>query len=212
MTLQNGAIIGRAGYLWSDTAFFDGDTGTNFIGFGVKVWHGLQWPFAFSASCVGGNPYRIAEAIDAAAPQALGSLLWWLREELRAFCATGAYGQLLVAGWCDQLQRVRLFLLRSVDADGGPAFEPVETTAFLNGGRGTPAAKAALHKGFTLERILRVIDAQYANPDAGAREGVVVRFGGEVIQTRITRDGVTQEVVRDWGEPSVRSVAGREAA
>lgn len=211
MTLQTGAILGQAGYLWSDSAYFDGATGADFVGFGAKVFHSTAWPFAFSTSCVGGNPYRLAMALDAAAPKHLGSLLWWCREELRHFCRAGEYGQLLVAGWCDQRQAVRMFLLRSEAADEDPAFEPIEVTSFSNGGRDLPAAKVAQRKGFTVDRMLRVIDAQFENPDPGAREGVVVRYGGEVIQTKVTRDGVTQEVVRDWGVPAALEAAIAEA-
>lgn len=197
MTLQNGAIIGKRAFLWSDTAYSSLD-GAALLGYGGKVFRGFDWPFAVSWTTVGRDPHWIAEQIDSVDPQSVPALLAACRDALIGFCASpGSSARLLVAVYDRATGKPRLFMIASEPMWDYPAFAPIEGISFVSSHNDSAAHQSALASGFTIDRMLNVIDTQYATPFQTVL-GRPANIGGECYQVEVSKRGVTSQAVRNW--------------
>jgi hypothetical protein len=199
LTLQNGLIVGKTGYLWSDTAYYD-SSGQNLVAFAAKAFAGLHWPFAVNMTSIGGNPQTMAEYVIAAYPFDLPDLLRVCSDALQEFCRDGSIGRLLIAAWDAKAGKVRMFLIRSEPEPDEPAFAPIEALTYVSSHQDSDVCQIVARRGFTVGRMLQVIDVQHATPFQMAGTDVQSRLGGECVQIAVTRNGVKAEVVREWGK------------
>jgi hypothetical protein len=198
MTLQNGCITGSTAYLWTDTAYWDGETG-EVIGYDSKAFELLNFPAAGVLSCHGGNPHEIALDIGRAVPTDVAELLSAASKALRAYCSRGGGGRVLLA---TNLDGPGLYIIASdqIWPDREP-FEPVGLDSFTMSGNDTEAYQTALAEGFTPERMAKVIDAQITRPFDGmgalGKLGPRSWIGGNVVEFAVAADGATSRVLRN---------------
>ena len=197
MTLQNGLIHRDKAYLWTDEGYFEAATG-KLLFLDSKALKSLTWPYAVSTSSNGGNPHEIFAAIGAAAPTDLSSLLLAVSDALSAYAAQGFTAFVLVAAW---EREARLFLVSTIDrGPDDPAFQPIEILHHVCTGQHLPAYHDAVAAGLTPQNMARVIDAQIVTPFAlqgpMGSSGERIWFGGGVVQIEVTRDGITDRVLR----------------
>lgn len=196
MTLQNGAVIGKRAVLWTDTAYSSAD-GTE-LGFGSKALQGLDWPFAVSWTTIGRHPHWIADRVSETAPLSLPALLACCREVLIGFCASpGTMGRLMVAAHDRARGKARLFMIASESMFDQPAFAPMEGISFVSSHSDCRAHQEALGRGFTINRMLDVIDEQRASPFTTAL-GTPATIGGNCVQIEVSATGVASSVAREW--------------
>jgi hypothetical protein len=198
LTLQNGLIVGKTAILWSDTAYYSAD-GQTLVGYAGKAFVGLQWPFAVSMTSVGGNQLQMAERVSALYPFSLPDLLRICSSVLRDFCRPGHLARLLIAAWDDTAGKPRMFLIRSESAPDEPAFEPIEALTYVSSHQDSEVCQRVARQGFTVNRMLEVIDEQHATPYDIDGNGLQLRLGGECMQIAVSRSGVKAETVREWG-------------
>lgn len=203
MTLQNGCVTGSTAYLWTDTAHWDEATG-EVVCYDTKAFQLQTWPAAGVLSCIGGNPHEIAFAIGKAWPSDIPALLAEAVKALRTHCLAGGSGRVLLATNRDG---PRLFIVASDGAGVGEPFEPVELLSFTSSGNKSAAYQLAIDKGFTPDRMARVIDAQIAERFDGvgslARFGNRVWIGGNVVEFAVTPDSVDSRVLRSVEKEAV---------
>jgi hypothetical protein len=196
MTLQNGCITGPSAYLWTDTLYWNGETGEP-IGFDTKAFQLQTWPAAGVLSVSGGNPHEMAFAIGNAWPLNVEALLAETVKAVRTYCRSGGFARVLLA---TNLHGPRLHMIASDGAASGEPFEPFELLSFTSSGNQSAAYHLAVGAGFTPERMAKVIDAQIAEPFEGV--GVLERLGkqnwigGNIIEIEVKATGVESRVVR----------------
>lgn len=193
MTLMNGCVHDGTTTLWTDSLWWDVETGNPAFN-AVKGFQGTFWPFAGVVSCAG-EPLLIEDEIGL--PADVPELLEQVRAALRAYYMRGGAGRVLLG---TNLDGPRLFLIAS-DATGIAApFEPAELLSFTSSGTGTAAYRRAIERGFTLKRMRRVIDAQIAEPFDGegslASLGRQTWIGGQIVEIEVTPAGVDSRVLR----------------
>lgn len=197
MTLQNGCVTGSTVYLWTDTAWWNGETGEE-IGFDSKAFYLRNMAAAGVLSCHGGNPHEIAFEVGRAAPGNVAELLSTTADALRAYCLRGGFGRVLLA---TNLDGPALYMIASdrIWPDREP-FEPVGLHFYTSSGNQSAAFQLAAAAGFTPQRMERVIEAQIAETFDGtgplANLGKRRWIGGEVIEVSIAPAGVESRVVR----------------
>jgi hypothetical protein len=197
MTLQNGMIHNDRAFLWTDEGYFEAATG-KLLFTDSKAQKGLKWPYALSTSSNGGNPHDILQAASENEPANLAALLANVVRALRAYAAKGFTANVLVAAWEVE---ARLFYVSTIDgALDEPAFTPVEILHHVCTGTHLPAYHEAVAAGLTPETMAKVIDAQIEHPfelqGPMAAAGKRLWFGGGIVQIEVTRDGVSDRVLR----------------
>lgn len=211
MTLQNGAIHDGAGYLWSDTAWFEPATGKMTM-HGPKTFHGVRWPWAVSTSLVGAAAasfWGMAEQVGNADPADIPALLDDCTAALRAFTETGEdrTGRLMVAAWDYGLNTARLFFVTS-DVVVGPAFEPAEALHLVSGGTGSDAYRRFVESGNQPKHMQGLIAVQRKERwnVPGFAPGHYV--GGEVVRHAVTAEGVRHVIVSQWRDRVGQRIKG----
>jgi hypothetical protein len=150
---------------------------------------------------------RLLDMIDDRAPLYLGALLDACEFACREFVKEQpeiAAARLLVAGWCDEMDIARLFVISSDPITAGQRpFEAVELQDFLHD-VSHPAIQAAKAEGLTVEKMREIAEIQRTipiKPDRGDF-APMMGIGGELIECEVTRTGATSRSVRQWEAPT----------
>lgn len=196
MTLQNGLIHKGRAYLWTDTALWEAATGKA-IGEVSKAFTGTQWPWGavLSGTMRTDDPYRVQKAIGDAWPANPAELIEVTRDALRREALQGLMGRVLLAYPCPEYG-ARMFLIASDELPFAKPFEPFETVEYMCFGNGEPWAAEFAGKDLTPSMMRRFIDRQIENPSQTVLGWQGRTIGGNVVELKVTAEGVDSRVLR----------------
>lgn len=208
MTLQDGIVTGKSAYLWADTAYFADDGAV--AGFGSKIIHSTEWPWAITTSIIGATPQcflTIARNIGGPRVPCLGDLLDVAEAECRRWVAEapGRTLRLLIAGWDKFARETRLFMVSSDGAGAHLPFAPAELGHLVCSANDTPEY-AAIVNGGGADAMAAMIDRQRASTfdSPGYPPGRYI--GGDCIRVRVSRTGVKAKIIREWNDEIGRKI------
>ena len=191
MTLQNGLIHNRRGYLWSSTATWDAETQQS-CGDVSKVFIGTKWPWAAVATgfMEMAQPYMAQEMIADTDPQSVSDLLNAARQAVREVSDRVGIFRLLLCG-SNSRSGPEMFLIASDPVCGADPFVPVPIGEYYSSGRGDAKFDAYVQRPCTPNRMRKLIRYQ-----ASLRGGTVIEgfegppIAGNIIEAEVSAGGV----------------------
>lgn len=196
MTLQNGLIFRGKAYLWTDTIACDATTGEP-VGTISKVLVGTSWPWAAirSGHLNLDDPHCVARQIGSRSPRNPSELIEACREALRAESDAGRIQRLLIAHPCRE-RGARLVMIANDQLPGLQSLEPMETVQYANSPADEVSNTAFAERDFSLDDMRQFIDRQVKTPALGYDGITPMRYGGHLIETRVTAKNVRARELR----------------
>ena len=197
MTLQNGLVLGSKVRLWADTMIWHSQTGEA-LGHGEKAFEVESRTAAGVIAANGWKPGKIIWDVSQSAPTNEWELCQAVSGAVREAAHNGAHARVLLAVVEPE---PCLWMIANDRPGGAEPFEPQAFSFYVSSGNKTPECREATEKGFTVERMDRVIEAQSRTPfDSlpGATPPVGRYIGGNLIHITVSRKGVSGGAVREF--------------
>ncbi|MEH6789661.1 hypothetical protein [Parasphingorhabdus sp.] len=227
MTVINAFKQGKVGYMFTDTAHVDTNTG-QVLAFGSKAFLAANFPAIVGATLIGGHlpflindfvadPPKNVRALQRKLPTACKHFI----EKAKLHGSDDPFVRLIAMAWCSRTKSIRIFYCSNTADEGfADAFEVVELDFFFGTGVNTPEVQAAMDKLNRREPVggddemIKLMDAQRRAPFAAmdpALDGVN-GIGGSIEKLEVTKRQVTADVdIHKWPDAVGLPIAPMEA-